>query len=86
MKILYGTMKVLMIFLLLDFGLLNTLCHGIPIITIALLVYIHSAIERLERARIEAKRPGPEKAAAKQELHKKLRVSNDLVVLVYTYK
>jgi U4/U6 small nuclear ribonucleoprotein PRP4 len=31
------------------------------------------ARDRLEQARLEAKKPGPEKAAAKQELHKKLR-------------
>ena len=33
------------------------------------------ARERLAQARIEAKIPGPEKAAKKQELHRKLRVS-----------
>ena len=39
------------------------------------------ARDRLEEARKEAQRPGPEKAARKQELHKKLRVK-DHVVLV----
>ena len=44
-----------------------------------LIIYIlYRARDRLERARVEAKRPGPEKAAVKQELHKKLRVSSPI--------
>ena len=34
------------------------------------------ARDRLQRAREEAARPGPEKAAKKQDLHKKLRVGH----------
>lgn len=39
------------------------------------------ARDRLEEARKEAQRPGPEKAARKQELHKKLRVRDHIVLV-----
>jgi hypothetical protein len=35
---------------------------------------MHRVQERLSRAREKANRPGPEKAARRQELNKKLRV------------
>ena len=44
------------------------------------------AQERLKEARVEAQRPGPEKAARKQELNKKIRVSGTNIKHILSFR